>query len=287
MQGVRDREKSTAHEVQVTPYYEDSAVQLFHGDCRDILPQLGPVDHSMFDAPYAPVAVRNASRMNITYRRDGKMYTFGYAALDRGLRVAVSREVARLTRRWVLSWCDVESIHRWRGSMTGSGLRYVRTGVWVRQNGAPQFSGDRPAQGLEACVIAHLAGCRMRWNGGGLPAIWIGPIVHANSTGRNHSSPKPEWLMVQQVSQFTDVGDLILDPFAGSGTTAVAAKRLGRRCIMVEKSEMYCEVAAKRLSQDALPLYRDQGGTSEPLPHVGPSRSVHPRSATHCQARRT
>jgi hypothetical protein len=245
-----------AAEGGVTPYYQDEAVTLFCGDCREILPTLEAVDHSIFDAPYAPRAMHNArSQKNITHRRDGKIYEFGYSALDRDTRVSVAREVARLTQRWVASWCDIESAHRWRGCLVSSGLRYVRTGVWVRENGAPQFSGDRPAQGVEACVITHRDGCRMRWNGGGRPASWIGPIVNANGAGREHSSPKPEWLMVQQVAQFTDIGDLILDPFGGSGTTAVAAKRLGRRCILIEREEKYCEVAAKRLSQGALDLF--------------------------------
>ena len=67
-----------------------------------------------------------------------------------------------------------------------------------------------------------------------------------------HPTPKPEALMVKVVSMFG--GDVLIDPFAGSGTTLVAAKRIGKRAIGIEVDEAYCEIAARRLSQGALPL---------------------------------
>lgn len=233
----------------MTPYYEDAAVTLYHGENLQVLGGLPEVDHVIMDPPYAPRSMKNArSAESIKHRRDGQAREFGYAALSDGQRDSVAIAIGFLVRRWTLVWCDIESAMTWRAALEAGSQRYVRTGVWTRQCGAPQFSGDRPAQGVEACVVAHTK-ARMRWNGGGRPATWIGPIVNAGDPSRAHSSPKPLWLMVEQIRDFTDEGETILDPFAGSGTTGVAAKLNGRKCILIEKSEAYCEVAAKRLRE--------------------------------------
>lgn len=238
-----------------TPYFDRDGITLINGDCLDILPSLEHVDHIITDPPYAARAMKNArSGSTIKQRRDGVEYDFGYCALSDELRRAAAMEFGRLCRRWTLVWSDLETAHQWRACLESAALRYVRMGVWVRQHAAPQFSGDRPAQGAEACVIAHGGDVRLRWNGGGRPAAWVGPIVNAAASHRQHASPKPLWLMRTLIEQFTDPGDLILDPFAGSGTTLRAAKDLGRRAIGIEISEVYCAVAVERLRQEAMAL---------------------------------
>jgi site-specific DNA-methyltransferase (adenine-specific) len=74
---------------------------------------------------------------------------------------------------------------------------------------------------------------------------------HSKDTG-NHPCPKPLRMVSWLVSEGSDSGALVLDPFAGSGTTLVAAKRLGRRAIGIEISEAYCKIAVQRLSQKEL-----------------------------------
>ncbi len=74
-----------------------------------------------------------------------------------------------------------------------------------------------------------------------------------SSEKNGHPCPKPIGWMLWAVGLASRQGETVLDPFMGSGTTLRAAKDLGRRAIGIEIEEMYCEVAAKRLSQECLP----------------------------------
>jgi hypothetical protein len=252
----------------LTPYYQDEAVTLYCADNRVVLPTLDAVDHVITDPPYSLLVVNTSARgrtdgekrkgatVNAT-RRD-----LGYAGVTSDDRSFLGLEFARLARRWAVVFCDAESLTEWRVALEASGrLRHMRMGAWVSPACTPQFTGDRPGTGWEACEIAHAPG-RSRWNGGGSPAVWVinRPVNgSAERAEASHPTPKPAALLDIIVQQFTDPGDTILDPFGGSGTTAVAAKRLGRRCILIEREEKYCEVAAKRLSQGALDLFASGG----------------------------
>lgn len=246
------------------PYYSDESTTLYLGKCEDVLPTLEPVDHVITDPPYSEhvhKSVRGNDSLDGKYQKwhtaKPRKIDLGFDHLSSELRLVCAEQFARLARRWVLVFSDVESASDWRDDLAATGLDYVRTGAWVKIGGAPQFSGDRPAVGFEAVTIMHPKG-RKRWNGGGKPAIWSVPI--ANDRGgpqdepRLHTAQKPLGLMRALVDQFTDPGETILDAFGGSATTAVAAAYLGRRSILIEEDEERAKVAAKRLqsAQDTL-----------------------------------
>jgi hypothetical protein len=121
-------------------------------------------------------------------------------------------------------------------------MRFIRVGAWVKNNSAPQFTGDRPAQGFEAIAIMHREGERLRWNGGGSRGVWITDVERNNG----HPTPKPLSLINDWILKFTDEGETIIDPFMGSGTTLVACAKLGRKAIGIEISEEYYEIAVQR-----------------------------------------
>lgn len=249
------------------PYYIDDTITIYHGDCRNVLPLLCATDHIITDPPYSEHVhgkhMRGTSDYaDAAYSRNGafaasfaRKQELGFESLDPELRLFCAAEFARLVKRWCLVFSDVESCHLWRDDLRWHGLDYVRTGEWRKINGAPQFTGDRPAPGFEAITITHPRG-RKRWNGGGTAASWEYPIVQnrGGKTPRLHTTQKPLALMQRLVSLFTDPGDVILDVFGGSGTTALACKNTGRRCILIERDEAYCEVAASRLGQCVMEL---------------------------------
>lgn len=236
------------------PYYMDDAVTLYHGDCLTLLTLLETVDHVITDPPYDEYTHEHQRSGAEVQGKVSIARAVGFAALQPDDMAAAALAIARCCRRWVLVFCAMEQQHAWQEAVTSVGLEHVRFGIWHKLGGAPQFSGDRPGNVCEAIEIAHPAG-KKTWNGGGHGAFWETPIVKINSVDQQHPTQKPEPLMASLIAEFTNPGDLILDPFSGIGTTGVAAKRLGRRAILVEQQEEYCAATVKRLRQNALDLF--------------------------------
>ncbi len=243
------------------PYYERDGIVLYCGDSREVLPTLEAVDHVITDPPYARDVYQRLGMPNtkVGSGTPGRLgignHQYSSASIEKlavgsigfidEMLDGVALDIERLTKRWALVFSDAESIHRWRAQLEAAGMRYVRTGAWVKPDPMPQFSGDRPSVGFEPCTIVHSQG-PMRWNGGGLPAVWTYNIAKGDARP-DHPCPKPLPLMMRLVEQFTDRNETILDPCAGSATTLVAAKTLGRKAIGIELEEGWCEDAARRL----------------------------------------
>jgi site-specific DNA-methyltransferase (adenine-specific) len=164
----------------------------------------------------------------------------GFGSIDDDTFLGLCSEFVRVARRWCVLTCD------WRHSAAAfrSGLPVVRCGVWVKPDAAPQFSGDRPGTGWESVLMLHRPG-RKRWNGGGHHAVW----THGLARDNVHPTQKPTGLVRQWLKQFTDPGDLVFDPFAGSFTTGVACVQTGRRFVGIEKESKYVEIGVRRIKE--------------------------------------
>lgn len=207
------------------PYYEQSGITIYCGDCREILPVLS-ADVLVTDPPYGLnwhsgmdgfLGECRVFGDNSTVLRDHVLVWWG----DRPAIVFGSWKIARPKNiRALLIWD--------KGPHVGMGdlsfpWRPNHEDIYVIGQG---FSGHRGSS-----VLAYNA-------------------ISPNFVQRDHPTEKPLSLMIDLIAK-APLGD-VLDPFMGSGTTLVAAKRLGRKAIGIEIEEKYCEIAAERLQQEAL-----------------------------------
>ena len=215
---------------------------LYLANCVELLPHIGPVEHCITDPPYSETTKQNArTHKNKSFLDKDEASSIPFAVTAETIS-DVFDVIAVKTRRWFVASMDFRHVAKLE-LQPPKGMRFVRVGAWVKNNSAPQFTGDRPAQGFEAIAIMHRDGERMRWNGGGSRGVWITDVERNNG----HPTPKPLSLINDWVKKFTDEDDLVLDPFMGSGTTLVACANMGRRGIGIEVKEEYFEIACQRL----------------------------------------
>lgn len=214
-------------------------------DNRKVMAELADcaIDHTICDPPFTQRTSNNA-RTNPKHAPVGDAHRFiDFDGIEPAL---VAPEILRVTKRWAVLFCALEQLGAYENA---AGQAWVRAGVWGKPDGAPQFTGDRPAQSAEGIAIMHRPG-RKRWNGGGGRALWIESVVQ-DRADFGHPTPKPLPLMIRLLEQFTDPGDLIFDPFCGSGTTICAALRTGRRAIGIEINPGYAETAQARCDAES------------------------------------
>lgn len=222
-------------------YYQDDHCTIYNADCRDVLPHLEPVDLVLTDPPFTEQTHNNA-KSNRGKGHGNKTIDFdsiGFFEIR-----SIFETCATLCDRWIVSFLDYRHIAAFEITPP-LGLEFVRFGVWLKSNPMPQISADRPANGWDGIIYMHKMGEKKYWFGGGEHGNWYGPVI---SDGL-HPTQKPIKFLQRTITRFSHVGNTILDPFMGSGTTLVAAKNLNRRAIGIEREEKYCEIAAKRLAQ--------------------------------------
>lgn len=226
--------------------FDDGSIRIYRGDALKVLKTIGAVDHVITDPPFSLHVDRNSRKLT----KDGvKARELGFDHLTPRVRKRIAAWLGQNVRRWSLIFSDFEGVDGWIDDLKKGGLGHIRVGMWVKKNAAPQFTGDRPGSGAEAIEIAHPKGMK-KWNGGGKHGVWYHNTVRSHGT--RHPTEKPEGLMRELIMDFTDPGDVILDPFCGSGTTLRAAKDLGRRAIGIELDPIWVQRSIERMAQGAL-----------------------------------
>jgi len=224
-------------------------VTIYEGDCRDILPTLGKVHHIITDPPFEKEAHNPISRTQKSIR-SGIPDSLDFEAINDELRCVIPDWAAQKCFGWVLAFCQVEAVSDWRDVIEAAGIKYKRGMAWIKPDSSPQFNGQGPAQGYE-CIAAGWCGIGIsKWYSGGKRGVYT---HNTNSRERHgvHPTEKPVSLMAELLDDFTAIGQTILDPFMGSGTTGVACIKMGRKFIGIEREPKYFDIAVKRIS-DAL-----------------------------------
>jgi site-specific DNA-methyltransferase (adenine-specific) len=221
------------------PYFETDLVTIYHGDCENVLPQLPQrtVDAVITDPPYGiryrskrkdkrvPATIRNDESLNALrgilplldtlVKQDRHVYVFAAP-------MKIGEACEALEHYWHL-----KNVIVWDKGNAGSrgdcqaGYSCNWEAIIYASKGRRPIFGPRPRSIF-----------RFDWQ------AWHDPV---------HPTVKPAGLMRWLISKCTAPGELILDPFMGSGVVLRAAAELGRRAIGVELEERYCEVAASRL----------------------------------------
>ena len=251
------------------PYYEQDGISLFHGDCReclldqDLQERIEPVSVLVTDPPYQGLAgnlIAGFAGGSAVAKRRTSTPTVGEAGRSLGfirheewLPLACDLVVGGLA---FCSYHDVAEV-RMALPLTAKPKALI---VWHKPNSMP-VARNVPRFRVEFAWAFQTADpCPLAWRE--LDTLYSIPSPNAGcvSSGERYTNPdgrathpaqKPITLMQELLALG---GDLVLDPFAGTGTTLHAAKNLGRKAIGIEIEERYCEIAARRLDQGVLDL---------------------------------
>ena len=236
------------------PYYEKGGITIYHGDCREVLPELSGVDLIVTDPPYglsligerhegqAGCGVRNLDFFPNDTLADGLAHVDTVVAATSTLNAHGA----------VYAWLGHHQFAKATLAFHEAGWQ-SRFLVWSRAAPVPPPPWSGWPSGASLCLFAYRVGKKWCAHPAQMPrssVITCDNYRAGNGAKNGHPTQMNPLLVSEPVRCSSDVGDMILDPFCGSGTTLRVAKDLGRRAIGIEIEERYCEIAARRLSQE-------------------------------------
>jgi modification methylase len=242
--------------------------QILHGDCIEILKSFpeNSVDLIFADPPYNLQLSKDLYRPNMTKVDavdDGWDKFDNFHEYDQFTSewLSASRRVLKETGTiWVIG--SYHNIYRVGSTMQDLGFWILNDVVWIKNNPMPNFRGVRFTNAHETLIWAQKKkGAKYTFNHTSMKALndelqmrsdWSLPLVTGkrrikfNGT-KAHSTQKPEALLYRVIMASSNPGDVVLDPFFGTGTTGAVAKMLGRDWIGIERDEKYIHIAQQRI----------------------------------------
>jgi site-specific DNA-methyltransferase (adenine-specific) len=256
----------------VIPFYDDDQVTLYCADFRAFDVEAESAAAVVTSPPYnvglAYDAGNDALDWTAYWDMAGDVADLMAVALASGGRSWVNTAVAvpgQPDRVGGSVKCRVMLAYHWAMALERAGIALVDQVAWCSARGAGTAWGswESPtAPNLRGDWESVLVGCKDDWERTPPPeaegwrdrvgdwAALCSTVWHLPPARRDgHPAPFPVELARRAIRLSTWPGEVVLDPFAGSGTTLLAARQLGRRAIGVERSERYCELAVTRLAQ--------------------------------------
>jgi site-specific DNA-methyltransferase (adenine-specific) len=222
-------------------YYQDYYVTIYHGDCREILPELPKVDLVFTDPPYSTPVMTAFGRKHVKNYGDLSIQRYYLETLEKDLKTVLRASGA------ILFHCD----DAYAGILYATFYHWHICQYLIWDKG--RIGMGRPFRRQHEFLLFATQAENFEFDSGKTlsTVLAYSPVV---TEQRLHGAEKPIDLTCDLILALTDRDGLILDPFLGSGTTAFAAKKLNRKCIGIEIEEKYCEIAANRCRQEVFDL---------------------------------
>ena len=245
------------------PYYEQDGITIYHGDCREILPTLEKVDLVLTSPPYNfDAGSVLGCKYDYEFKRKGYKDNYTpdeyYQQQSRLLDLVIPKAGLVFYNIQMIAG-NKDALFRLMGNYAD---RLKEIIIWDKKNAEPAINENCLNSQFEFILVFSEDNRRKfqrcYFERGTLSNVWsIGKIVknQRNAISRiKHFAMMPFGVADRILLNFSEKNDTVLDPYLGSGTTALSAKKLNRRCIGIEIEEKYCEIAAKRLSQSVMRL---------------------------------
>jgi len=221
------------------PYYERGGITIYHGDCRDILPHLGPVDLVLTDPPWGTDTACDARR----FTRSSSDWWQNKDTSRSGPHKQIQGDDKEFDPRpWIIGKAILWGANHYTRYLPHSGGWLI----WDKRQGVEDLAEKGWPLGEAELAWTNVLGATRVFRN-----LWSGLLRREERGEFYHPTQKPLALM-RWCIELVPSAQVILDPFMGSGTTLRAAKDLGRRAIGIEIEERYCEIAVKRLAQEVL-----------------------------------
>jgi DNA modification methylase len=239
--------------AEMKPYYEQDGITIYHGDCREVLATMEPVDIVVSSPPYNTIATTKPSGM---LKEHNHKQNAGYNKYSDDMNEADYQ-------KWMIdifgACADVAAGLVWINHKTrfrgGFGIHPLRLFPWEfhseivwNRNGSLTLNAKRYAPSHE---FIYGFGVPHYWDRRNDKRMTVWNIQPEREI-KGHPCPFPVAIPSRCIESSCPAGGVVLDPFMGSGTTLRAAKDLGRKAIGIEIDERYCEIAANRLAQGVL-----------------------------------